>query len=139
MGFPNSGDLFARPLARWSAFVPSRPPAVDKRLKKSLALDGAAIEPPCRMTERRHGDCEADEERYRSDDKRRCDDCSPQRDSGRIFSRKPQRRSDGWKEPDVALKHQRERDHAQTKRQHRKTEADRSADGDEQPATTGRH
>ena len=28
-----------------------------------LALDGPSIKPPCRMTERRHGDREADEER----------------------------------------------------------------------------
>jgi len=35
----------------------------DRRLETSLALDGPSIKPPCRMTERRHGDREADEER----------------------------------------------------------------------------
>ena len=46
-------------------------------LHASLALDGAAIKPPCRMAERRHGDREADEERQRCENERRGDDQPP--------------------------------------------------------------
>ena len=88
----------------------------DRRLETSLALDGPSIKPPCRMTERRHGDREADKERERAQYERGRDDEAPKRDGDRILARDPQRSGYRRNKPYVAIEQERKRDDADAER-----------------------
>ena len=92
------------------------------------------IEMPGGVPEQRNDDGKAEEERQRSRHQQYRDDQSPGRHRHRIACDRAQRRHHRIAGAGMTIEHQRERHHADAKRDEREQEADAAADHDQPPA-----